>query len=362
MKIIFWTDGFWPRKGGIETQGDQFIREMQQRGHEYRVFATRDSPRDREEEIYNGIPIRRFDFRLIEKNVHCLRLIREEVQRVIDEFQPDIVHLNANTGLAVFAFFLIHRVFRMPIISTLHSPFFYKGKNPVLERIATISNEVYCVSKWTLNQVKAQIPFAAHKVKLIYNGLHLPNLDPAPLCFSLPTLLLLGRLAPEKGFDTAIRAFSLLKKSGSDAKLIIAGGGQERLSLEHLVDQLELKDAVHFTGELSREEGLQWINRATLVIVPSYFEPFGLVALEAMHLKRPVIASRVGGLREIILGGKTGILVPPQAPSALYQAIQELLNDPNRAIQMGLNGYKRATQKFTLEQNIKAYEKSCGLL
>jgi glycosyltransferase involved in cell wall biosynthesis len=138
---------------------------------------------------------------------------------------------------------------------------------------------------------------------------------------------------------------------------VIAGGGQERPFLERLVNQLELQSTVHFTGELSREEGLQWINRATLLMVPSYFEPFGLVALEAMHLKRPVIASCVGGLAEIVLDGTTGLLVPPQSHDALYQAMQNLLNQPRQAIEMGQNGYKRAAEQFTLEQNSKVYEK-----
>jgi glycosyltransferase involved in cell wall biosynthesis len=137
---------------------------------------------------------------------------------------------------------------------------------------------------------------------------------------------------------------------------MIVGDGPERSSLERLVEQLELKDAIQFTGEFSREEALHCVNRATLVIVPSYFEPFGLVALEAMQMKRPVIASRIGGLQEVIVDGETGILVPSREPVAFYHAIDALISDPNKAVWMGLNGYKRALSQFSLERNVAGYE------
>ena len=358
MKALFWTDGFWPRIGGIETQGYQFIKGMQQRGHEYRVFAQKDSPNNKEHELYDGISIRRFDFSLIQKNLKCLRSIQDELQHTIDEFQPNLIHLNASSEWAVLAFLLLKGMFRLPIALTLHAPFFYASKNPFLGQIAEISDQIFCVSKWVLEQTTNLVPAAAHKLQLIYNGLPLPNIIPTPLPFSPPVLLLLGRLSPEKGFHTAIQAFSLLKNDGSKARLVIAGGGQELPFLERLVDQLELKDSVEFTGELVREEGLHWINQATFMIVPSYFESFGLVALEAMHMKRPVIASRIGGLEEIVLDNETGLLIPPHDPIALHQAIQTLINQPDKAVQMGLNGYKRSIQQFTLEQNIIAYERA----
>ncbi len=359
MKALFWTDGFWPRTGGIETQGYQFIKGMQQRGHHYRVIAQRDSVNDQEHELYDGISIRRFDFNRVE-DFRTLRVLQTEVQRILDEFQPDCIHLFASSGLSVFVFLLIKEIFRVPIIATLHTPYFYKGLNPILEPILKISDRVFCVSKWVLEQTKSLAPQTS--LELIYNGLPHPKITPTLLSLSPSVLLVMGRLAPEKGFDTAIRAFSLLKKGGSEARLVIVGGGPERSTLEHLAAELKLTDTIYFTGELKREEGLHWINRASMILVPSYFEPFGLVALEAMLMKRPVIASRVGGLEEIVLDGETGILIPPADPIALSRAIQTLIDQPVLAIQMGVNGYKRASERFTLEQNLIAYEGLMGRL
>ncbi|MBP9841153.1 MAG: glycosyltransferase family 4 protein [Simkaniaceae bacterium] len=358
MKVLFWTDGFWPRTGGIETQAFEFIKGMQQRGHDYRVIAQQDSPKDKEYEIYEGIPIQRFTFSIIQQDLSYLRRIQNEVQGLMNEFQPHIIHLNACAGLGVLVFLLLKEMFRCPIILTLHAPFFYESQNPFLAQIAAVSCHIFCVSQWVLDETKKLIPTALPKLQLIYNGLSLPSHLPTALPFSPPVLLLLGRLSPEKGFETAIQAFSYLKNSGSSARLIIAGGGQERPLLESLVHQLKLQDAVHFTGELEREQGRMWINQATLMLVPSYFESFGLVALEAMHMQRPVIASRIGGLQEVILDNQTGFLVPPHDPLALYHKIELLLNQPDRAIEMGLQGYKRATEHFTLKQNMMAYEEA----
>jgi starch synthase len=89
--------------------------------------------------------------------------------------------------------------------------------------------------------------------------------------------------------------------------------------------------------------------------VPSILESFGLVILESMQLQRPVIASAVQGVSEVIADGKTGLLVPGQDPSALCRAIQTLLSQPERAIQMGLEGRKRA-MGFTIDRNADQYE------
>lgn len=356
MKALFWTDGFWPRTGGIETQGLEFIKGMHQRGHEYRVFAQQDFPHYKEREVYEGISIRRFNFTLVQQSLSYLRVIQNELQETIDEFQPDFIHLNASSGLAALVFLLIKTMFQIPVILTLHAPFFYNKKNPFLAQIIDSAHLVCCVSQWVLDQTKALLPEAKNKLKLIYNGLSPQNTSATPLSFHPPVILLLGRLSEEKGFDTAIQAFALLKKRHFEGKLIVAGGGPEALFLKKLVMELALEQCVEFTGELEREAGLYWINQATLVVVPSYFESFGLVALEAMHLRRPVIASKIGGIQEVVLDHETGFLVPPHDPIALSEAIYTLLSDPNKATELGLNGYKRAMSCFTLEENMKMYE------
>ncbi len=356
MRFLFWTDGFWPRLGGIETQGFHLIQGMQERGHECRVIAHKDHPSWRDEEVYKGISIRRIDFNAIveKRELHRIRAVQTYVESVIEEFRPDIVHLYACLGGSAFAFLLCVQMFRVPIVLTAHAPYLHGGQfPPLVGKIASFASQICCVSHWVLSEMKRHLPLQAPKMRCIYNGLPMTEVEPAPLPFSPPILLAFGRLAPEKGFETAIRAFALLKKRGSPAQLIVAGGGPQRPALEHLAHELGV--AVQFTGVLSDEEVLATFNRATLVLVPSIIESFGLVILEAMQFRRPVIASRVEGIPEVVADGETGLLVPALDPEALCSAIESLLNDPERARKLGLKGRERAEQ-FTLEQNVAQHE------
>lgn len=355
MKILFWTDGFWPRIGGIETQALQFVEGMQKKGHQFLVLAQRDHPSWKEDEVYKGMTLKRFDFEFLLKN--HLHLIREYFEWITRDFQPDVIHLNLCDGWAAFAFILFKSLFLSPVVLTIHAPIYYHNKmSALLLKVASTVHQIACVSYWVLDEIKKNIPESTHKLRVIYNGLAMPHRVPSPLLFSPATLLLLGRFTSEKGFDTAITAFSLLKKRGSSARLLIAGEGCERSSLENQVEALGLRAWCQFTGALSREEVPLMINQATLVVVPSYFETFGLVALEAMQMRRPVIASAVGGLKEVVLDGKTGLLVPPRDPMALCDAIEALLEHPEKAIKIAQEAYEQSLKKFTLQQNLSQYE------
>lgn len=359
MRILFWADGFWPRLGGIETQSLHLIEEMQKRGHLYQVLAQKDAPHWKEEEIYKGIPISRFDFNgiLKDKNLKSMNAIKEHLKKVMVEFQPDLIHLDACLGGSAFAFLLCMKEFHRPIAMTAHAPYLYQGQlSPLFEKVCFFVDQIACVSNWVLNEMRCHLPTLNSKLRCICNGLSIPEAKPQRLSFFPPLLLCFGRLSKEKGFDKAIIAFSLLKKRGSLAHLVIAGGGPERPFLENLVQELGLTLSVTFTGVLSQEEVLSWFNRATLVIVPSLSESFGLVILEAMQLERPVIAFRIQGIPEVIAEGETGLLVDPEDPLALCCAIETLLLNPEKAIKMGIEGRKRALEKFTIQQNAARYE------
>lgn len=359
MKILFWTDGFWPRIGGIETQAFHFVEELQKRGHQCLVLAQKDSSNTQEDEVYKGIQIKRFFFNktLVQCDINALRSIRNYLEWALKEFKVDIVHLNLNPGWGSFIFVMFKTLFSLPIVLTCHSPFVYdKGNIHTIKPFYAAASHICCVSKWVLAEMEKLLPEMSSKLRLIYNGLSMPEILPTPLSFTSPTLLLLGRLAPEKGFGVALKALALLKKEKIAVNLLLAGEGTERASLEQSVAELNLTDSVQFVGPIRREAIPSLMNQATVVVVPSDFESFGLVALEAMQMERPVIASNVGGLLEVVSNGATGLLVPPQDPVALAQAIRTLFKNPARTRQMGVEGRKKAIRQFTLDQHVTQYE------
>ncbi len=357
MNILFWTDGFWPRIGGMETQGFLFAKAMQERGHSCLVLAQKDGLEGKDEEVHQGISIRRFAFQniILNRGPSDLGVMRKYLEWVLQVFQPDVVHVNGCIGWSAVMFSMLQNMFPIPLILTVHAPFYYETRMlPFVRKICSQVDRICCVSKWVVREIEKQLPEMRDKIKLIYNGLPPLEIAPTPLPFSPPVLLLMGRLSAEKGFATAIHAFALLKTRGSSAQLLVVGEGAERLTLEQLVSTLGLVGSVEFTGAVERDEVPHLMNRVSLVIVPSYFETFGLVAVEAMQMGRPVIASNVGGLPEII--SENGYLVPPKDPEALCKAIQDLLSQREKALQMGAQARRYVLENFTMHQNVVQYE------
>jgi len=358
MKILFWCDGFWPRVGGVETFALRFAMGLQERGHSCLILAQKDHPSWKEDEIYEGVTIKRFDFNAIveRRELKYIRPIEQCLERIAKEFAPDAIFLNTYFGGSAFLFLLFRKLFPAPVISIIQSYFNWDQPPAAFKQIFSQVDQVCCISHSVLQTMEKDLPPMKNPPKVIYYGLPMPEIPPAPLPLSPPVILLLGRLCPEKGFDTAVEAFSSLKETGSNAQLLIAGEGPERPRLEQLVGALHLRSSTQFMGKARIEEVPSIINRATLVAMPSHFEPFGLVALEAMQLGRPVIASCIGGLSEVVSDRVTGLLVPPQDSAALLKAMQDLLDHPEKAIEMGIQGRKRAIEQFSFEENLNQYE------
>jgi len=163
-----------------------------------------------------------------------------------------------------------------------------------------------------------------------------------------PLLVCVARLEREKDILTLLRALPLVRRGVSEARLLVVGEGAERASLEAEARALGVADAVQFAG--FREDARAAIAAADVFVLPSLEEPFGLVLLEAMALKRPIVATAVGGPLEIVADGVTGRLVPPAAPELFAAALQELLASPDLCRRMGEQGYSRYLSHYTAER------------
>lgn len=170
-------------------------------------------------------------------------------------------------------------------------------------------------------------------------------------------VLYVGRFDPRKGIETLVRAFARLKQQASDAdklRLVIVGGseagqadGNERLRIEAIVNQLGIAAQTTFAGRVGHDQLPAYYTAADVCVIPSHYEPFGLVAIEAMGCGTPVVASDVGGLKFTVVPEETGLLAPPQNEAAFAEAIDRILTDDVWARKLRRQASARVQQNFS---------------
>jgi glycosyltransferase involved in cell wall biosynthesis len=157
-------------------------------------------------------------------------------------------------------------------------------------------------------------------------------------------LLFVGRLRIRKGVEVLLEALRELRRSIPGAALRIAGDGEHRAALERAA--ADLGPAVSFLGTRSSAQVRTLLRGAAALVVPSIYEGMPLVVLEAMEAGVPVVASAVSGIPEVVVGGETGWLVPPEDPEALARALEEVLADPGEARRRGEAGRQRVAERY----------------
>lgn len=168
-------------------------------------------------------------------------------------------------------------------------------------------------------------------------------------------ILYVGRFDPRKGIETAVRAAALLKAQGEDElKLLIVGGSshhlpdaQERARIENIVREVGLEAETLFAGQIDHDQLPLYYTAADVAVIPSHYEPFGLVAIEAMACGTPVVASDVGGLKFTIIPQETGLLVPPKDTSAFASAIHSILSDQLWARKLRRQAANNVSERFS---------------
>ena len=196
--------------------------------------------------------------------------------------------------------------------------------------------------------------FAEDEFQIVHYGIRAKD-EPSSRGDDVPRLLCVGRLIPVKGHIVLLRALAQARARVPELRLDLAGHGPLEPALRAYVRELRLTDAVRFLGFVSPVQ--KAIEDAAVVVVPSLGEGFGMVALEALERARPVIASDVGGLPEIVEHDVTGLVVPAGDAEALADALVALAADPDRAVAMGRAGRERALTAFRQEQCTEATER-----
>ena len=350
MRIRYWSSQF--DLDDIEDVSARLAPALAERGHTVTLIAPGvGHPTDAI--VAEGLSIRRIDAARLAELEQKLPPPATEV--------PDVTLVETCgplSGLALAA----SRRDRRPLVTAIHCPLpgsTLQDDSP--EGALLRASTAIAVDTETLaGQLRAFIPDCADRTSVIRIGLPLTGLAPGPRLLKRPTLLCAGTLTSDAGFDIAIDALAELRERMRTAELVIIGEGPERAALEARAADLGLSDAVDFRGAVAASRLPAIVNQASLVVVPTRAPiSSSAIAILAGQLLRPVIASAIGGLPEIIEQHGSGLLVVPEEPAALAGAARSLLSDPGAAADVGRRGRTLARERFGWDRFVDDIE---GLL
>jgi glycosyltransferase involved in cell wall biosynthesis len=250
------------------------------------------------------------------------------------------------------------------VVSTVHSSRVRSEEDREMLRLLTPEiDQLIAVSRMIEDKLVTEGRTAA-PVRRIYNGVDLSRYEHTEPCCTLPEeygmepgsqiVGVVARLEPEKGHPTLFEAWPQVLRAVPDAYLLIVGEGSRREALEALARDLGIAHRVVFTG---RRDDVPAVTAALdVAVLPSYREAQGLSILEALALSRPVVASNVGGIPEMITDGVNGLLVPPRDADALAAAIVRLLKDHPFADTLGRAGHDMVHDRFCIDLMVDAVQ------
>lgn len=272
-------------------------------------------------------------------------------------WRPDVVH--AHDWLVAHPAIALAEFYDVPMVSTIHATEAGRHSGWVSGRL---SRQVHAVESWLVRESDSLITCSASmrdeitelfgpglaEVTVIRNGI-----DAARWPFASrrprtgpPELLYVGRLEYEKGVHDAIAALPRIRRTHPGTTLTIAGEGTQYDWLVEQAGKHRVRKATTFLGRLDHAELLAVLHRADAAVLPSHYEPFGLVALEAAAAGTPLVTSNIGGLGEAVINGETGMSCPPRDVARLAKAVRALLDDPAAAQRRARAARERLTSDF----------------
>jgi D-inositol-3-phosphate glycosyltransferase len=284
---------------------------------------------------------------------------------------PDLLH--AHFWMSAWAAIQVSEPLRLPVLVTFHALGSVKRRHQgpsdtsPPERIATEAliggtcDHIIATCRDEVGEL-ARLGVRRDRTSVVPCGVDVEHFTPGPggntqwkLSRSAPfRLVSAGRLVPRKGVGSVVEAMSELP----DVELVIAGGdgpadaasNSERERLDMLARQHGGSDRIRFVGRMSRGQMADLLRSADVVVCTPWYEPFGIVPLEAMACGVPVVGSAVGGLLDSVADGRTGILVPPRDPVAIARAVRSLLDSPEQRAAFGRAGRERALALYTWDR------------
>ena len=376
LSVMMFTWEFPPRViGGISPHVFFLSKSLAKTGVKVHV-VTCDFPGAPAHEVIDGVEVYRIDSY---KNpapdfatwVYLMNLnMQREAAAIVNKLGGKIDVFHAHDWLVAAAGIGLKHVFRKPLLVTMHSTEIGRRdglhtdtEKMIHETEAWLTYEawkVICCSNYMVSHVKWAFGLPEDKIVMIPNGVNTHVYEDSEnedfgafrVKFALPEekiVLYVGRLVYEKGIHVLINAIpKVLEKV--NAKFIIVGSGYMKEQLLNIVRSMKLEHKVLFMGFADEETLLRLQKCADVSVVPSLFEPFGIVALEAMAAKSPVVVSDTGGLSEIVDHDATGFKAYPNNPDSLAWGITKILLDENYKKYLIENAYRKVQEKYDWER------------
>ena len=293
--------------------------------------------------------------------------------RIVKENAVTILHSHGG-GRADFFVYLTSKLVNIPVkittVANLVERWF--DVNPiqlsVYKKIQSRTEKTFdhfiCVSDYLADHLIRQRGLDRTKINTIYNGVDLDYFEETPDYPKIKNEFLqrgeriligaVGRLVAEKGLEHLLTAMPKVLKRFSEARLLLVGDGPLRTDLKKIVIDLDLTGKVTFVG--FRSDIKEILSALDILVLPSLLEGFPMILLEAMAMATPIVASDIPGIREQIIDGKTGILVPARDSNALASAITSILEDKQTARRIGLEARKTVDEKFSVGKMVAETE------
>jgi glycogen synthase len=359
MRILFCSSEFWPSIGGRSLFAANLLSALSERGHEIIVITLQNDSRQSAESRYRNLLLYRVPFWRTFRDCKLDEWIaaRKRVAGLKRGFEPDLIHIHGFDPWSVLFHLETATDCPAPMLLTLTEELPEEVMHSkLLERALRSADWVTAKAAAVLRQARRNVPATTSRSSVVYNGIERSSLTPNVPSFNPPKLLCLGRLARQKGFDMALGALAAITGRFPEIRMVIAGDGTDRAQLERQVAELGLKEVVDFIGWVAPDKVPELINTATIVLMPSRWEGLPSVALQASMMARPVLATSVGGLPEVVVHGETGLLVNPEDTGGLADAIVFLLEHPQEAVHMGDAGRRRVQDVFNWQRCVDAYD------
>lgn len=350
--------------GGLGRHVHAIARHLADQGHDVVVLCRHEAGTDAEthpteDEVHDGVRV----VRVAEDPTHLVfekdlvawtlamghAMIRAGLS-LIDEWHPDVVH--AHDWLVTHPAIALAERAKAPLVSTVHATEAGRHSGWLSQ---PLNQQIHSVEWWLANRSDALITCSSamraevshlfevdpETITVIHNGIEPRSWRVPPAAIrdarashspaDAPLLLFFGRLEWEKGVQDLIGALPRIRRTHPGTRLVVAGRGTYAKQLEELARKLRVRRAIDFAGHMSDRELGATLAAADAVVLPSRYEPFGIVALEAAAAGAALVSSTAGGLGEVVVDGETGLSFTPGDMDGIATAVRRVLDDPASA-------------------------------